>query len=179
MKKLLTAMVAVLGVALGIVCVGCKSMPTSDAMYTTSYAIGVATGMVANETNIDDATRKAVCEVIELVTECVPETNQTFSVAWTPIADKRVAELVSGGKLTENQGELVKKAFSVVVSGIDYIFEVRYPKAKEYKELVTASVNGFTDGFVTVFKVSGDTRDSGLAAIVDIEAYNWLKRNAK
>lgn len=177
MKKV-SKFVAAIALALGFGTVGCKSLPTSDTMYSTANAIGVATGMVANGTEIDDASRNAVCDIVNKVSSCIPETNQTFSAAWTPIAKEHTDKLIVEGKISTTQGVFVMKAFSVAVAGIDYIFEVRYPTAKQYKDIVTAAVNGFTDGFLTVFKpVDGDSA-RGRAVTFDIDAYEWLKKNA-
>jgi hypothetical protein len=169
---------AVLALALGIGMVGCTSLPSSDTMYSTTCAIGVATGMVANGTDIDDASRNAICDIMNEVSQCIPETNQTFSAAWTPIAKAHADSLVADGKITAEQGVLVMKAFDIVVSGIDYVFEVRYPKAKQYKELVSAAVDGFTDGFLSVFKQVDGALSSGRSVTFDIDAYEWLKKNA-
>lgn len=177
MKKV-SKFVASLALALGFGTVGCKSLPTSDTMYSTANAIGVATGMVANGTEIDDASRNAVCDIVTEVAKCVPNTNETFSAAWTPIAKEHTGKLIAEGKISTTQGVFVMKAFSIAVSGIDYIFEVRYPTAKQYKELVSSAVNGFTDGFLTVFKPVDGATSRSRAVMFDIEAYEWLKKNA-
>lgn len=182
MKKAITKMFVVLCVALGITCVGCKSLPSNDVMYTTTYAIGVSTGMVANQTKIDDATRNATCEIMGIVQTCVPETNETFQVAWMEKAEKHVADLIKAEKLNEAQGKMVLTVFSLACQGLDYIFEVRYPNAKQYKELVSAAINGFTGGFLTVFKpVNVETCvDCGERGMTfDVNAYNWLMQNRK
>lgn len=169
-----TAVLASLCIAL-MASVGCKSVPTTDTMYRTSYAVGVTTGMIANETKIDDASRNAICEVLEVVSSIVPETNQTFEAAWTPIAKAHIARLVEDGKLDDAQARMVETAFSLVVQGIDYIFEFRYPEARECKEVVIAAVDGFTGGFLAVFTPANDVR----AVEADAQAYQWLKANKK
>lgn len=160
---------------------GCKSVPTNDTMYTTSYAIGIAAGLITNETKIDDASRNAVCEIMGIVRYCVPETNETFMVAWMTKATDHVTQLIEAGKLTAAQGKMVLTAFSLACQGLDYIFEVRYPSAKVYKDLVVAAIDGFCDGFLTVFKPVNvsETRSSCTAQYYDAEAYNWLKANRK
>lgn len=177
MKKF-SKLFAVLALALGICMVGCTSLPTNDTMYSTTCAIGVATGMVTNGTKIDDASRNAICDIMNEVSQCIPETNQTFSAAWTPIANAHTDKLIADGKLTAEQGVLVMKAFDLVVSGIDYIFEVRFQKAKQYKGLVSAAVDGFTDGFLSVFKPVNGELASGRSVTFDADAYEWLTKNA-
>lgn len=58
------------------------------------------------------------------------------------------------------------------MKGIDYIFDVKYPKAKEAKELVDAAVRGFTSGFLSVFS---DTVKAGKLDY-DKDAYKYLTK---
>lgn len=178
MKKLYYSF-AVLGLALGIVGLGCKSIPSNDAMYSTSYAIGVASGMVAQETSLDKETSSVICDIFEIVSECTPETNLTFSSSWTPLAKTHIDKLIADGKLTKAQGVLVEKTFGVLVTGIDYIFEVRFPNAKQYKDIVSAAIKGFTKGCITVMRNSGEERGLEGAIVVDLKAYKWIKKNSK
>ena len=87
-------------------------------------------------------------------------------------------KLVADGKITDTIGTVSLVTFRIVVKGIDYIFDVRYPKAREYKELVSAAVSGFTSGFLAVFKPA-NAEVKGMELKVDMEAYEWLKARAK
>lgn len=150
----------VIGIACAAVCaafVGCKSVPSAEQMYTVSHMIGASAGLVAD--NMDTNVHATVEEIVKIVAEVTPETNQTFEAAWTPIAQKHVDELVEAGKLTKDQGTLVMSSFVVVVKGIDYVFENRYPEARQYKELVASAINGFTKGFLATFN-SGSKEES-------------------
>lgn len=150
----------VIGIACAAVCaafVGCQSVPSAEQMYTVSHMIGASAGLVAD--NMDTNVHSTVEEIVKIVAEVTPETNQTFEAAWTPIAQKHVDELVEAGKLTKEQGTLVMSSFVVVVKGIDYVFENRYPEARQYKELVASAINGFTKGFLATFN-SGSTEES-------------------
>lgn len=167
---------------IGLAFTGCKTVPSNDAMYTTSYAIGVAAGMITNETKIDDESRNAVCEIMSIVRSCTPATNETFEAKWMDIARAHVDTLVKEGKLDKVQGEIVLTAFRLACKGIDYVFEVRFPKAKQYKELVTSAIDGFCDGFLLVFKPVNDGEcndcciDCGERGIsFDVNAYRYLK----
>lgn len=177
MKKLMLALAAAVTVAI----VGCKTIPSTDKMYVISEAIGFSTGMVVNETKVDDATRNAIVEIMGIVCECVPETNQTFEAAWTPIAKAHTQKLIDDGKITEQQGTLIMAGFGLVAKGIDYIFEVRYPEAKQYKDLVCAAIDGFSNGFLTVFKPVNvnSAKRGGSFQPYDPAAYDYLKRDAR
>lgn len=122
---------------------GCKSVPTPEAMYRISSACGTAAGLIVNETKITAEGKAALIEVVQDVRTSVPKTNETFTAAWTPIAQKHVDELISKGKLDKGEGLIVMQAFGVATLGIDYVFE-RYPEAKQYEQLVSAATDGFT-----------------------------------
>lgn len=179
MRNILTALMAAAAATVTFTIVGCKSLPTPDKMNSVAYAVGTASGLVANETKIDDKSRETVIEVVTVVKGVVPTNGQTFVEAWVPVADVYVAELVAKGKLNEGQALLVKGGTTIVATGMDYVFKA-YPKAKEYEDLVVAAVDGFTDGFLTTFKpvnlakvpgASGSSR----SAEYDKEAYIYLK----
>lgn len=161
------------------VCAGCKSIPTVDVMKATATSVGYAAGLVANETKIDDKARNTIVDIISAVARVVPQEGQTFEEAWAPVAKDVVAKLTGSGKIDEGVGEIALSAFGVAVKGVDYIFTVRYPKAREYEELVAAAVSGFTGGFLTVFKPANGEEAKSANVKVDEAAYKWLKANAK
>lgn len=134
---------------------GCKSIPTPEGMYRTATAIGVSAGMVANATGIPDDTRIVIIDIVNEVDKCIPQTNQSFTVAWTPVAEAHIEKLVADGKLTGENKDIVLKTFSIAVCGIDYIFTKRYPTARQYQDVVESAVHGFTEGFLAVFNSTG------------------------
>ena len=159
---------------------GCKSLPSPEVMKATATSIGVAAGMVANETPIDDKARNTVVAIMEEVAKVTPKQGQSFEEAWTPVAKEIVAKLIAEGKIDDGIGNISLAAFSIAVKGLDYIFTVRYPKAKEYEELVNAAVSGFTEGFLTIFKpVDAEKVKGADAPKPDAEALKWLKENVK
>lgn len=160
--------------ALAVTIVGCKQVPTPESLEATSKAVGVAAAMVANKTSIDDASRNAVIDIMNEVETCIPETNQTFEAAWTPIAERHVKKLLDDGKITEAQQKLILGAFSVAIKGIDYIVTVRYPKVHEYQELVEAASHGFCDGFLSTFKPANTVSANATKIEPDKEAYEYL-----
>ena len=164
---------------------GCKSLPTAEAMYSTSLAIGYATGMIANQCKIRTEDRQIVIDIVNIVSQTVPAEGHTFDEAWTPIAKAHVQKLIDEGKIDKGLGDIILAAFAVVVKGIDYIFEIRFPKAKLYKDLVIAAIDGFTTGFLTVFKPDNPEEINGECDACceralrwyDREAYDYLKAN--
>lgn len=158
---------------------GCKSLPTAEVMEKTAYSIGIAAGLIANETKIDDKARNTVVDIVNEVSRVVPKEGQSFEDAWTPVAKEIVAKLIADGKIDQGVGTIVLTAFSVAVKGIDYIFDVRYPKARAYEELVSAAVKGFTEGFLTVFKPVDKAKGVDLSGKADKDALKWLKARVK
>lgn len=167
MKKLINWMVVAALVAIA----GCT--PSEEQIKTTATAIGYAAGLVANETPIKDEARNAVVEVLNEVRACIPADGQSFAQAWEPVIKSKVAELVAAGKIDEATGTLVTSVALMAAKGVDYLFDVRFPNAKQYAELVAAGASGAIDGFLAVFKPANER-----AAIeLDGEAYRYFKAN--
>jgi len=99
MKKLVLGVIA----AIAMTFAGCKSVPSVDTLSSTSYAIGVSTALVMNQTKISDTDRNVIIEIMKKVDEAVPQTGKTFTDAWTPIATEYVGQLVADGKLDKTQ----------------------------------------------------------------------------
>ena len=160
--------------------VGCT--PSEEQIKNTATAIGYAAGLVANETPIKDDARNAVVEVLNEVRSCIPAEGQSFADAWTPIIKEKVAELVKAGKIDAATGELVTTVALMAAKGVDYLFDVRFPKAKQYANLVAAGASGAIDGFLTTFKPV-DCDDCTPKAIsakeYDKEAYEYFQKNWK
>ena len=153
MKKFsMKAFAAVLFTVAAFVFAGCDKLPSADKIENVSKTIGYAAGLTCDLAKMSDKARTVTLEVMDIVDDVVPLTNQTFTAAWTPVIEETVAKFVNEGKITSGEGAIVKTAMGAVTQGLDYVFEVRWPKAKDYKELVSAAVRGFTEGFKTVIK---------------------------
>lgn len=173
-KKMKKIMLSVAAAALAFFA-GCKDIPTVDTITTTATAVGVATGTALNLTKIPDGNRNAIVQIVKEVQEVTPETNQTFEAAWMPVAKKRLDALVAEGKLKQEEAALAEGTFKVVCNGVDYLFEYRFKKANQYKDLVAAAGKGFTGGFLSVFQPAGVTAKSAPAAEPDKEALEYIK----
>ena len=151
--------------------IGCT--PSEEQIKTTATAIGYAAGLVANETSIKDEARNAVVEILNDVRSCVPIEGQSFESAWTPIIKEKVAALIESGKIDATTGTIVTTVALIAAKGVDYLFDVRFPQAKQYAELVAAGASGAIDGFLAVFKPVNQTRET--VKDYDKDAYEWLK----
>lgn len=176
MSRIFTGMKAVLMVAIASICiVGCKSVPSVEKIESVSRLAGTSAAMVVNMTKIDEQSKAVIIEIMNEVEVCVPQTNQTFTEVWTPIAKDYVAKLIADGKIDDGQGQLIVSGFSIVCNGIDYIFDVRYPKARQYKELVEAAVHGFISGYKSV---ASPSLKSSVEIKYDEEVFEYLKVKA-
>ena len=167
--------------AVAIVFTGCDQVPSAEKIETVSKTVGYAAGLTCDLTKISDKSRTATLEVMDIVDDVIPLTNQTFTVAWTPVIDETISNFVNKGKITASEGVIVKAVMSAVTQGLDYVFEIRWPKAKEYKELVSAAVRGFTEGFKTVIKPVNMKAAAGFDYDEDEfrKAQTWFKANPR
>ena len=149
---------------------GCKSLPSEDTIRGTAESIGRAAGYAVELGKTKTEVKEAIIKVLDIAAKVVPETNQTFIAAWKPLIDDEVAKLVADGKLKEDDAALVKSALYVACDGIDLVF-TRYPKAREYKNLVSAATGGFITGFKSVVSFTGSER-----ADYDKDAYKILRK---
>lgn len=177
MNKLMITCIAVVAALLS----GCKTTPTPEQVKTTSTLIGVSAAAVANAVEIDNVARAEVVKIVTEVRDVVPGTNETFSSAWTPVAKTHVQKLVDAKKLDDTQASMVVLAFDVAMKGADYIFNVRYPEARQYANLVEAAAHGFCDGFLSTFKTTNALAAPHTASEKKMDecAYIWLKSNCK
>ena len=180
MKK---TMIGAIAVSMALFC-GCT--PTAEQVNRTATAIGYAAGLVANQTKIKDDARNAVVSVLNEVRSCVPSEGQSFADAWTPVIKAKVEELVKAGKIDSATVDIVTSIAIMAAKCVDYIFDVRFQKAKQYSELVVAGASGALDGFLAVFKPvnCNDCQDctdcvvrSSAKKDYDKEAYEWFKKN--
>lgn len=174
MKKIL----AIAAAACAIAVTGCKSTPTVDTMYSSSYAIGVSAALVMNQTKISDTDRNTIIEIINDVSASVPETNTTFTASWTPIAQKHVDQLIADGKLEDAQGKIIMSLFGAGVKTLDYVVYKRYPVVGQNIELLESTTHGFCDGLLAYYKPANAV-SVGPKTVKDEEAYTYMLKLVK
>ena len=171
MKKVMLGMVAL------VIAAGCT--PTAEQINATATAIGYAAGLVANQTEIKDDARNAIVSILNDVRSCVPAEGQKFTDAWTPVIKAKVAEMVAAGKINEATGAIVTSVAVMAAQAVDYLFDIRFPEARKYEELVAAGMTGALDGFLTVFKPENDEARERVIKEYDEEAVEWFQANLK
>ena len=148
---------------------GCKSIPSEETIRGTAESIGRAAGYAVELGKTKTEVKESIIKVLDVAAKVVPETNQTFIATWKPLIDGEVAKLIAAGKLKDEDAALVKNALYVACDGVDLVF-TRYPKAREYKNLVSAATGGFVTGFKSVVSFA-----SGERADYDKNAYEILR----
>ena len=136
---------------------GCKSIPSDETIRGTAESIGRAAGYAVELGKTKTEVKEAIIKVLDVAAKVVPETNQTFIATWKPLIDDDVAKLIAADKLKDEDAALVKNALYVACEGVDLVF-TRYPKAREYKNLVSAATGGFVTGFKSVVSFASSTR---------------------
>ena len=165
--------VVIIAAAAALALAGCKhEPPTPERMYAISEGVGTAAGLAVELSKTKQEVKDAITTVLNIATNTVPGTNETFVAKWTPLIAVEVKKLVDAGKIDAAQGELAKGALYVACEGLDLVF-VRYPKAKSYENLVSAAVDGFVKGFNSVMAPTFRA-----PASVDQEALDYLKKKA-
>lgn len=150
MKKTLTSIVAA---AMALFMAGCDKDITPERINTISTVIGRTAGYACELSKTKTEVKEAIAKVLDIASVVVPTNGQTFVEAWTPMIDTELKKLVDTGKLNQADAKLAKAALGIACEGVDYIF-MKYPKAKEGKDLVSAAVTGFVDGYKSVVKSS-------------------------
>lgn len=183
MKNIIMSVVAACAVFTGVMSFsGCDKLPSEEKIYTLAKSVGFAAGECVDLAQTSAEDRNAILAVLDVIDDVVPQTNQTFEAAWKPLIDTTVDKLVAEGKIRDAKaGLIIKEALYVATKGLDYMFEVRWPAAKQYQNLVSAGVRGFTEGFKTVIKPSNVMAAAKFE--YDEDEFNaaktWLKANAK
>lgn len=173
MKKIVLSIIAAFGLL-----AGCKTVPSEDTLFSTSYAIGVSTALVMNKTKISDSNRNVIIEIMKKVDEVVQQTGKTFTDIWTPIASEYVGQLVADGKFDETQTQLILTIFHSATRTLDYVIYKRYPNVGEDVKYVAAVTHGFSNGFLTYFKTA-NTMSASNTPLYDAEAYEYMSKLIK
>ena len=168
MKKIIMSTIAAV---MAFFIIGCDKDITPEKMTTIATVIGRTAGYACELSKTKTSVKEAIMNVLDIASTVVPASGQTFVDAWTPVIDAELKKLVEAGKIDANDAQLAKVALGVACQGIDYIF-VKYPKAKDAKELVSAAVKGFVDGYKSVVTMKAGTREE---VKIDEDALKYLK----
>ena len=167
----ITKMITMAVAAVAMLCmVGCDKLPTPEKMKTISTVIGRTAGYACELSKTKQEVKDAIMNVLDIVSTVVPTNGQTFTEAWTPVINDELQKLVEKGKIAQNDVAIVKIALTAATEGIDYVF-VKYPKAKDVKELVSVASEGFVSGYKSVVTLAGAKGEVD----IDEDAYKYIK----
>lgn len=169
MKTKMMAMLAAVPLAAAVLISGCDDLPTPEKMASYANAVGKAAGYACKIAKVKPEVKEKVVEVLDTVVQVVPNTNETFAVAWSGLIKVEVQKLIDSGKLDAEAGPTVELAMRAAAEGLDYVF-IKYPKAKDSKELVETATHGFVAGFKSTVKLA-----AGIENGYDKEAYDYLE----
>ena len=167
MKKIIIGAVAA---ATAMFMIGCDKTPSVEKITTISTVIGRTAGYACELSKTKTEVKEAIAKVLGIASTAVPTNGQTFAEAWSPVIDKELAKLVEAGKIDAAGAQVAKVALGVACDGIDYVF-IKYPKAKEGKDLVSAAVTGFVAGYKSVVTLAAGAEKPE----IDEDAFKYLK----
>lgn len=168
MKKIICSIVAAV---IAFCMTGCKKDVTPESINAVATVIGRTAGYACELSKTKAEVKESIIKVLDIASAAVPTNGQTFVEAWTPIIDTELAKLVKESKLDEAGAKVAKIALGIACEGIDYVF-IKYPKAKEGKDLVGAAVKGFVTGFKSVVSMKAGTEEK---FEIDEDAMKYLK----
>lgn len=167
MKKTLISCIAA---ALAVFMVGCDKLPSVEKMTAISTLVGKTAGYACELAKTKTEVKNAIMTVLDVAVKVTPEEGKTFTETLAPVIDEELKKLVDAGKLKSDDAAIAKIALKTATEGIDYIF-VKYPKAREVKELVSAAIEGFVAGYKSVVTLAANAEKPE----IDEEAYSYLK----
>lgn len=166
-KKMLMSIIAG---AMAFFIVGCsETVPSVERITTISTTIGKTAGYACELSKTKTEVKDTIFTVLDIASKVVPASGSTFTDAWSTIFTDEIAKYISQGKLDDNSATVVKIALAAATEGLDYIF-IKYPQAKDVKDLVGAATTGFIAGYKSVVSVS-----SGIEPVIDKDAYDHIK----
>ena len=168
--KTMKTIAAIAACAMSFFISGCeKELPTPEKINAVAIVVGRTAGYACNLAKMDNATKESVMSVLDIVSTAIPTNGQTFTEVWMPLVDAELKKLVDAGKLNDVGYASAKIALTAAAEGIDYVF-VKYPKAKDVKDLVASAVEGFVRGFKSTLAMN-----AAMKAELDEGAYDYIK----
>ena len=171
MKTMKKMVVGAIALAMAAFMVGCdKDLPSPEKINAVATTIGRTAGYACELAKTKTAVKEGIIQVLDVVSKVVPAEGQPCPEDWTPVIAEELQKLVAAEKLDEAGAKVAKMALGVACDGIDYVF-VKYPKAKDVKDLVSAATSGFVAGFKSVVTLATGAEKPE----IDEEAYKYLK----
>ena len=130
---------------------GCT--PSDEDIVKTAKTIGKTAGIAIELSKADGEVKQNVVDIVNGVLDVIPSADQKFADVWTPIADKKIEELVAKGKLKDTQAKIVKASVKIVFKAFDSLAK-KYPVIREKTELASSVLSSFYEGLASVVTTS-------------------------
>lgn len=156
--------------------VGCNEtdkLPTVEKITAVSTVVGRTAGYACELSKTKTEVKQSISQVLDVVSAVVPEAGKTFTETWTPVIDVELNKLVEAKKIDASGAAVAKVALKAATEGLDYLFTVKFPKAKDVKELVGAATTAFIDGYRSV--VTTALAAEKAAPELDEDALKYIK----
>lgn len=143
MKKFVVAVCAAALMTITAGFSGCHTVKwTPQLAYQTAYCVGITAGAVMHAKKLPPEVTDAVLGVMDLCRAAIPNEGQTFTIVWTPILEKYLAD---HPEIPDTNKSLIKLTFSLIVTAIDAkcVDNPELLKAEEYaRAVVDGTLNG-------------------------------------
>lgn len=148
--------IIIITLILGIILCGCKSIPTPEKITNIGNLSGHTTAVLLNNnTNITETSLLTIVDVVKKVKDITPETNSTFTLTWTPIANNYIDKMIVESEVNNIDGELIKKYFNTIVNLIDVYIDKK--KIREHQNLINLFVHSYCNSFIENVKIKNFT----------------------
>lgn len=167
-------------IALALTCLtltGCKLFEGTDPSVLAQLA-GAAAGKAVSMANIKPVAHNRIIDVVTVIQDVVPGTNETFAVAWREAATTYVNKLVDEGKIEKDYVAMIVSGVETAGIAIDYLF-TKHPEWKENATLTKKVIAQFTAGFLStctpVDEKLGGTFKAPVGVDYDRDTYLYLQ----
>lgn len=134
---------------------GCKTTPNVDKVNRAFYYGGSTVSLIMNETSLNKEKRVVIRDIVVDIKTCNPEVGQTLEAKWTEIAQDHVDRLIQAGTIDSATGVVIMAGFHTAMAGVN-LLEQRFPEIRQDRDLISAAISGFTEGFLERFIVDPD-----------------------
>lgn len=134
---------------------GCKTRPNVDRVNRAFYYGGATVSLVMNETSLNKEKRVVIRDIVVDIKTCNPEVGQPLEAKWTEIAQDHVDRLIQAGTIDSATGVVIMAGFHTAMAGVN-LLEQHFPEIRQDRDLISAAIAGFTDGFLERFIVDPD-----------------------
>lgn len=166
MKRLFSIILA----ATMVTVTGCKLFETTtpERLQELMFCSGISAGAVVNTFITDPASKSELLNIVDLVSDTIPESTSTVKATWMPLIEHHLEMLLNTGKITDDQLKKYTSAAEKVCTAADHYIK-KYPEAARNREETAEAIKAFVYGFTTVVKTINKYNPAPAEACADPE----------